>query len=78
MCPDCGSACIGSKFRTFQNIFLSVMEIEGKVEMVWQAHLCTCFIIVIRIGFRALVQIFNWVEVPSFVSSEFTKQHGVF
>ena len=55
LCPDCDGVCIGSKFRAFQNIFWVSWKLKKKkVEMVCRARLCTCFIIVIRTGFRAL------------------------
>ena len=58
--------------------FLSVMEIEEKKSRnglqgpsLHMFHYCH------QNRFQSVVQIFNWVGVPSFVSSGFTKQHGV-
>ena len=57
--------------------FLSVMEIEEKSRNGLQGPSLHMFHYCHQNWFQSVVQIFNWVEVPSFVSSGFTKQHGV-
>lgn len=80
MCPDSQSAALAQTseyFRTFSGCHENLRESRNCA----QAYVCTAisflFIYLLSESFQTDVEIFNWVEVTSFVSRGFTKQHGV-